>query len=191
MNKALVHFKGTVRSAPYFVNLMAILIGIMFKNRVSLFYGLYSYGIDIFNHYLKMFFKKVIYGNTDYIPILGYGRRPDGAKNCGIFIDEQNPNAKSTSFGMPSGHSNFATLCGVFWILYVLKNADLYQYTELYKYFVVIFISCLSLSILISRYYLGCHTVQQIVLGGLIGCFMGYLGFTIYNILSLTYDNIN
>lgn len=183
MNKALIHFKGTVRAAPYFVNLMAIIIGFIFKSKVSLFYGSYAYSVDILNHYLKLLCKNVIYKNTDYIPILGYGKRPIGAKNCGIFIDDANPNALSTSFGMPSGHSNFASLCGTFWILYILQNSDIYNGNDIYKYLVIAFITFLSLSIMISRYFLGCHTIQQIVVGGLMGIGMGYIGFMGFNML--------
>ena len=167
-------------AAPYYVNLMAILIGIIFRQPISLYYGLFSYFCDIINHFFKLFCKNVIYKNTDYIPLFGYGGRPEGAKYCGIFIDENNLKGLSTSFGMPSGHSHFATLAAVFWSLYLANKYELNLYT-----FISIGIICiLSLTIMISRYYLGCHTPQQIIVGGIIGLITGYLGYYLYKYIS-------
>ena len=176
MDKIITHFNGTVRAAPYYVNIMSILIGIIFRQPVALFYGLFSYFGDICNHFLKIFFKNVVYKNTDYLPILGYGKRPDGAKYCGIFIDENNLKGLSTSFGMPSGHSHFATLTAMFWSLYLIKEYNL----NLYTYISIGLICIMSLSVMISRYYLGCHTPQQIIFGGLLGLVTGYLGYYLY-----------
>ena len=176
MNKIITHFNGTVRAAPFFVNFMSILVGFFFRQPVGIFYGLYSYTTDIGNHFLKSFFKNVIYANNDPLPLLGYGKRPEDAKYCGIFIDEQNLEGLSTSFGMPSGHSHFASMSGVFWIMYMLNNYP----KSLYNYFIISLISLMSLTIMISRYCLGCHTIQQIMFGGLIGLFTGYYGYKLY-----------
>ena len=44
-----------------------------------------------------------------------------------------------------------------------------------------------------SRYYLNCHTIQHIIIGGLIGLLLGYIGFELYiflekNIKKLLYN---
>ena len=39
----------------------------------------------------------------------------------------------------------------------------------------------MSLSIMISRYYLGCHTIQQIIIGGIFGIIFGILGYLLYH----------
>jgi membrane-associated phospholipid phosphatase len=51
---------------------------------------------------------------------------------------------------------------------------------SLYNYLVISSISLMSLTVMLSRYYLGCHTIQQIILGGLIGLFTGYYGYKLY-----------
>tara|TARA_B110000037_G_C17060794_1_gene481794 strand:- start:869 stop:1417 length:549 start_codon:yes stop_codon:yes gene_type:complete len=179
MDNINVYFKGFVRSSPFIINMFSILIGIIFKSDVGLFYGLYAYGTDIINHYTKIFCKNVLYKNTDYIPLLGYGKRPDNAKNCGIFVDETNANKPATSFGMPSGHSNFATLCATFWIIYILKGGV--KYNNIFHQIIsILIILSISYSIMISRYYLGCHTKEQIIFGGLMGILFGFIGSFIF-----------
>ena len=180
MSKLITHFNGTVRAAPFFINFMSILIGFFFRQPVGIFFGLYSYVTDIGNHFLKLFFKNIIYSNNDPLPLLGYGKRPKGAKYCGIFIDEYNIKGLSTSFGMPSGHSHFATMTGVFWIMYMLQNYP----KNLYNNIIISIIAVMSITIMISRYYLGCHTIQQILFGGLIGLFTGYYGYKLYIFIS-------
>ena len=77
---------------------------------------------------------------------------------------------------MPSGHSYYAAFACIFWIMFLSKNYP----KDSYYYFSVFFVICLTVLILYSRHYLGCHTVQQIIAGTLIGSLVGYIGYKIY-----------
>jgi membrane-associated phospholipid phosphatase len=44
----------------------------------------------------------------------------------------------------------------------------------------VILLSAICIAIVVSRVLLGCHTVQQVIIGALIGLPLGYLGYKVY-----------
>ena len=79
---------------------------------------------DILNGYLKLYVFYPLMKDSHW-PILGKGNRPDGARNCGLFLEE---NAKlSTSYGMPSGHSQGAVFFSMYTILCILNsNMNIY-----------------------------------------------------------------
>ena len=124
---------------------------------------------NMINGVLKYKIAKPIMGDK-YYPILGKGSRPKGAANCGIWKDP--PGHKTTSYGMPSGHSQEAT---GFTTYMILKN--IYNGYALYDIRNII-LSSLALFIMYSRVYLNCHTVQQVIIGGLFGILFGTIGFT-------------
>ena len=184
MNKVSSYTKGLVRSAPLVVNLSAIIGGLITRQPIGIFFGIYAYLADLLVHIYKNIFKNYIYKKTNISKIIGPGERPPGAKYCGIFIDENNLEGKATSYGMPSGHAHFGALSGMFWILYVLNT----QPNDAYRLFIIILISIIALSIILSRIYLGCHTPQQVFLGSLVGVLMGYLGMILYRVF-LTFNS--
>ena len=91
------------------------------------------------------------------------GKRPIGAKNCGFFLNPKNTLSKS--YGMPSGHSQNA----VFFSTYVIMNILDSDITLHQKRIGISLFICLALGIMYSRVYLNCHTIQQVIIGGLIG----------------------
>jgi membrane-associated phospholipid phosphatase len=113
------------------------------------------------NNFFKNFvFKPLMKEET--FPIIGCGHRPIGAKNTGI-ISTGNV---STSYGMPSGHSQ-----GVgFFLLYEL----LFKKYNIIGNIILILI-CFYL--LYSRINLGCHTTQQTLIGFTIGALFAYIFF--------------
>ena len=96
--------------------------------------------------------------NVDYLPFLGRGHRPDGAKNCGIF--NECTNKLSKSYGFPSGHAQSAACIFVLMSLLV-KN----KYHKLFIFLFTIMIS-------FARIYENCHTIQQVISGYTIGYFI-------------------
>ena len=133
MSKLVNYYKGLVRAFPFIVNITSIIYGFILRSPIAIYFGIYSYSCDIINHFIKNFFRNVIYKNVENIPLLGQGKRPEGAKYCSIFINEDNLSGDSTSFGMPSGHSNTAVLVSTFWILYILDNFKL-DHIQLYQF---------------------------------------------------------
>ena len=126
---------------------------------------------DAFNHFLKNNICKPLMGNNKW-PIFGYGIRPKGAKYCSLFI-KPNSDGIPKSYGMPSGHSQNAAFFSSYVILNLLNN----PFSNSVKiYGTIIFIS-LAIGIMYSRVILKCHTVQQVIAGGLIGSALGAVYF--------------
>ena len=116
------------------------------------------------------------------LPILGLGERPNGANDCdftmnGLFLK---------TFGMPSGHSQIAwtiatyIICKISIIMYnkkyyINENLDCIWFI-LPLIILAIIVLCIALYISYSRVYVECcHTIQQVIVGGLIGIVSGFL----------------
>ena len=127
---------------------------------------------DGLNHFLKYSIVRPIMGNKKY-GILGSGARPQGAKDCGLFVGCKDPLSKKESYGMPSGHSQNVMLFSTYAILTLMKG----DHTDTMKKIGYVFFSSLAVGIMYSRVYLKCHTVQQVIVGGLLGLILGYIYF--------------
>ena len=108
-------------------------------------------------------------------PIIGKGTRPDDAISCGFFTPRTKIKKIVKSFGMPSGHSQtfafIGTLIGLH--LYNLPNKQ----HNIYKYITLIILTLLAMYMRV--YIEKCHTIQQTVIGALIGISLAIL-FTKY-----------
>jgi membrane-associated phospholipid phosphatase len=166
---------GLSRAFTIIIPIVSILCGIIFRNIMGIFLGLYVILCDGINHYVKILFKK-LYGNKSSYPILGIGERPNGARHCGSFIYEHDLEGIPTSYGMPSGHSQMATLTATFLIMYLLNTFGV----NLYNIISIGIILFICIGILYSRFHLKCHTIQQIIVGGLMGILYGIIGYYIY-----------
>ena len=159
-----------MRSMPLLINGVVLIYYLISNNSFYLrfFYILTASGF--INHALKTLVFKPLMGNKKY-PIIGKGSRPANARNCGLFYKK---NAKlSTSYGMPSGHTQFA---GVFSTIGGLKI-----YNSNYEFAIKVFGYLCFISFIFmmahSRVFIKCHTVQQTIMGGLIGIFIGYKSY--------------
>jgi len=152
---------------------------------MSFFYIVSSFMNLVFKHLFKLLYK---YANRKSLPILGIGERPPGAYvNPKIgYLDELSFEAKL--FGMPSGHSQSAWFLCVFGILYFMDKVYYSnKFNEKNKlngitknmWLILICIVMISLAIFISysRVHNNYHTIQQVIVGGLIG---SGLGLTFY-----------
>ena len=161
---------GFARAYPLIIISSILLSYFLTSNTDLLLLGIFLSINDIINHYLKtLIFKPLIGGKN--LPFLGLGKRPVGAKNCGIF--KKCPAEIATSYGMPSGHSQNAVFFSTYVILTLINSNFIYA---IKVYGIVLFIF-LALGIMYSRVYLKCHTVQQVIAGGLIGGILGALYF--------------
>ena len=177
INKAKNYYISNLRAFPCFIIVYSILTGLLFQNKLALFFGVYMFIVDcivmvlkkISNHVYKSF-------NKESLPILGIGKRPDNAKYTGCFITEDNLSGKTTTFGMPSGHSAIAGATFVFGILYIHEH---YKSSKA-KNLSYLILSVLCLSVAFSRIFLNCHTLQQVIVGFIIGGGFGFAGYVIY-----------
>lgn len=144
----------------------------------DLYFIVYLVTSNFLNGFFKYQIAKPIMGDKEY-PILGKGTRPPGASHCGIWKDP--PNYKTKSYGMPSGHAQEATGFATYIILDNLsKGGNILNITNIIVIFFALFIPY-------SRVYLNCHTIQQVIIGGIIGIIMGMIGWhlrpTILNLI--------
>jgi membrane-associated phospholipid phosphatase len=122
------------------------------------------------------------YGKEEII-IIGRGKRPEGAKNTACFL--KYPEKLSNTYGMPSGHSQRAWLFAIYLIMNILYNNYYFNgyanhpLNKILKIINIIVILIIASMVSISRVIENCHTWQQVILGGLIGCIIGYYTFFI------------
>jgi hypothetical protein len=118
--------------------------------------------------------------NKTKLPILGLGSRPSNASSCQFTLD----NKYATSFGMPSGHSQIAWTLSTYIIAKIItnwKNSNKDNKAITGFGYIWLVLSCLlvltgSLYISYSRVYIeGCHTLEQVTVGGLLGILCGFL----------------
>ena len=188
------YFVSNLRAFPCTLSLYSFVGGILFDNPAYIVFGIYITLCDMLvAHPLKLLSKAIYKAfNKDTIPLLGRGKRPVGAKYCGCFITESNLQGTFKSFGMPSGHSITAASTFAFWYLYFNEHT---QDIKLRRRQQVI-LGLICSAVILSRIYLGCHTIQQTIVGGMIGALLGIVGYKIiykkvlyyiqyYNILEL------
>ena len=140
---------------------------------------------SLFNYGTKYLVVKPIYNLTgkSELPLFGIGSRPKGATSCDVSLEGK----VATSFGMPSGHSQIIWTVGIYLLCRLINNyinkKDEFGRTNTILSIIWLIISCLVImSIMIyvsySRVYIeGCHTLQQVLIGGLIGATIGFLAF--------------
>lgn len=189
-------FPTLARIAPLSLTIMMILYAMMLPSFNSFYLVILILLSNVFNSLLKNAVMKPIYkwsgGNNLFL--LGIGSRPPGAINCKFALD----GIKSTSFGMPSGHSQIAWTIGTYLICQLInrfidnvkqnsKQNNNTTFAALILDDIWIFISIsVILSIITyisySRVYIeGCHTIQQVTVGGIIGVILGFIAFYFEN----------
>ena len=88
---------------------------------------------------------------------------------------------------MPSGHSLLAMFTAIFWSLYIINHYK--NDNKRMMSLIVLNMSCVA--VCLSRVYLNCHTIQQVIIGGIIGVGLGKLYYDnkdrIKSALNITY----
>jgi len=176
----------------------ALLLYCIIQPSYSSLYLFISFNIIIISNILLKYISKSIYllFNIETIPLLGIGKRPENATSCGTYLD----GLLSTTYGMPSGHSQIAWSVAIYFILKMIKkwynnNKDTKPIAIVgYMWLILscIFILGIATYISYSRVYIeGCHTIQQVIIGGILGSIMGFLVFffenPVINLLSSIY----
>lgn len=169
-----------LRSLPYMLAVVEFINGLAENNRESLFLSLGLLVGNNFNMVLKYIIKEIFGINS-------ITSRPEGARNCGIFNDCSLKICSSS--GMPSGH----TQAIAFWAGFKLKKIFLKE--KNWKNRKLSIIGIFIISILtglgrlsgkyvgsISTYYdAGCHTPLQVIVGYILGFYMGWKYYDFVN----------
>lgn len=167
------------RSSPL-IFLIILITNVFIYPSYESIYLLVSYiGVVFSNWVAKNAIAKPLYNllNISDIPIIGLGNRPPGASSCGITLD----NKPASSFGMPSGHSQIAWTIATYLIAkYIISNYydnnNKNNNNIIWKTFNLLFILICAVYISYSRVYIeGCHTLQQVIIGGIIGIIGGLI----------------
>lgn len=101
--------------------------------------------------------------------ILGPFERPLNAKNCGNFyISEKN---FSYTPGMPSGHSILAGYISIYMYYYLINKYKIHKS----KYNITLsFCILFTFYTMYTRVLFNCHTIQQTIIGAMIGIIIGH-----------------
>ena len=170
-----VYAEGVARAWPVIIIIVPFL-SYFLTNDIDLL--LLSAMITLVDKFITPFLKNYIFKNlmgTKNYPILGIGKRPKGAKDTGCFLTKKNE--ISNTYGMPSGHATSAWVFSIYTINVIL-NSSMNQTTKILGVFLFI---GLGIGIMYSRVKFRCHTIQQVILGGIFGSIFG----------KLYYDNKN
>ena len=168
------------QTTPRLILLYAFLYGIITYNLYFIIFSVLAFINLIVNSALKEIFK-IIYEslNVNKLPILGTYKRPPGACNCGSI-----PSKKiATSSGMPSGHSQNIWFFFSFMLLYIIQQFNYKKNKTTTDKIIfgltIITLLIISLFVSYSRVYNGCHTTQQVIIGGLFGLLFGFIAFSL------------
>ena len=169
------------RISPVLFFIGILLNCILYPSYESFYLFIIYFIVSISNHTFKEI-SKIIYNllNTKSLSVLGSGSRPPNANSCAFILD----NSTATSYGMPSGHSQTAWTFATYFLLKIIKNwynkynnnknISIIDYIWLVVSCILIFSSAIYISY--SRVYIeGCHTLQQVIVGGFIGIVSGFL----------------
>ena len=173
-NKIHSHIFETLRCSPILFDFIFLTLYSISNKKVYLKMLFIKLILVVLNKFIKDLFRRIFlkfgtYKNKGYyLPILGRGDRPYGAKNCGLFNDCSNKLSKS--HGFPSGHAQSAANIFILMNL-IIKNPN-------HKIIVFIFTIFISL----ARIYEKCHTIQQVIAGYIIGIFLTKRFINIMNI---------
>jgi membrane-associated phospholipid phosphatase len=170
------------RISPVAIVSVVLIYTTLSRTYYSLYLLICVLAISISNGVFKNLIFNPLYNlfNRKELPILGIGKRPQNANSCGILLDGKTDN----SYGMPSGHSQIAWATATYLLLkiYLDKHKitsarlNIYEISKVCALSVLIIGSAIYISF--SRVYIeGCHTIQQVAIGGLLGV---VCGFTVY-----------
>ena len=180
------------RTSPVTFAIM-LLMNCIFCPSYNSFYLLVMYCIiNMSNFVAKNLIFKPLYKiiGKDNIYLLGSGYRPKGATGCNFTIDGK----ASTTFGMPSGHSQIAWFLATYIIYNNIENINTLinnnnqnvNNTIIMEYIWNILSSIIILVIATyisySRVYIdGCHTIQQAIVGSILGIVCGIIVYYFRN----------
>jgi len=186
------------RSTPVIFSYLSLLNCMINPSYQSFYLFVAFNSINLSNWIIKHLIVKPIYEHLGKksLPILGIGKRPANATSCGTYLD----GLLSTTYGMPSGHSQIAWSVAIYFILKMIKkwynndkdNKPITILGYIWLILSCIFILGIATYISYSRVYIeGCHTIQQVIIGGILGSIMGFLVFffetPVINLLSSIY----
>ena len=176
MSKEGIIADGFTRAYPMFIVIYSLMNGLLNNSKENIvFCGILMIS-DMLNNILKRYIFAPLMGKGYRVPLLGIGTRPPNSKNSGLFKD----GTLSNTYGMPSGHAQISWLFATYWSLKIW-NDKRGAPSKIISIMVLCFFATM---VTYSRvYWAKCHTVQQVVVGSVVGIILGnisYKGLQIY-----------
>ena len=182
MNKVKEYLIGLARAWPIIVILIPFFSYFLTNNIDLLMLSVTLILLDkVFSPFMKHIVFKNLMGAKKY-PIIGIGERPKGAKDCGLFLTKKDIPARS--YGMPSGHSQSALFFSVYTIHEIINSSM----NQSIKIIGILLLISIGLGIMYSRIYLKCHTIQQVIIGALLGSVLGTLYYNNKNFIKQQFN---
>jgi membrane-associated phospholipid phosphatase len=170
MTKIATLVDGFARAYPMFIVLYSFMNGLLNNNEDNLLFGFFLLGGDVLNNILKRGVFRPLMGNKNF-PILGYGCRPAKSTNTGLFKD----NTLSKTYGMPSGHAQISWMFTIYWSMKIWNDRER---SDASKMIPILILLVFSIGVTYSRvFWAKCHTIQQVVIGSLIGSGLGVFSY--------------
>ena len=155
---------GFVRAYPIIVIFTSLIISFLTMNVSMFYFAIYLYITGEIVGSIKKHIVRPLMGKKKW-PILGKAERPRGKRMCTSFP----PNVSCKSTGMPSIHSQYATMPSTYWGMKIWKLPMMMEM----KLMIIGILILLSLLVMYSRvYWVGAHTIQQTIVGGGVGVFL-------------------
>ena len=138
--------------------------------------------VNVIIYILKNFIFKYIefflsyYNFNNIKSILGTFDRPFGAKNCSNFYE--NETNFSYTKGMPSGHCILAGYISIYMYHYILNK---YKIDKTKHNYILILCILFTFYTMHTRILFGCHTLEQTIIGAIIGIILGHYHYILSN----------
>ena len=117
---------------------------------------------DVLNYIIKHYILQPIMKDKTY-PIIGSGKRPDGATGTGIFTSDK----PSSTYGMPSGHAQGVSVFSTYLITNKIMKSSFSKYIKIVLSLILV---AFALLVMYGRVILTkAHTIQQVIIGSLVG----------------------
>jgi membrane-associated phospholipid phosphatase len=149
-------FNQVIRLIIWGIIIISFVYAVILDSRLLAFLVVGLLALEVFIQGVKMGVEKVF--GRNFIT-----SRPKGAKDCGAFIDCNNK--KDDSMGMPSGHS----MSIAFFVTFLILGS--YSKKRYINYIIGILLIILVMS---QRWWVGCHSLLQVIVGASIGIFLGW-----------------
>ena len=143
------------RNFAFFIFYFSLLEGFFFNDKKGILLAIISGLATLFNHFIKNV-SKLIFGSL--------GIRPTGASGCGYGASSK----LSTSYGMPSGHSQEAALIGTLVIL-ALETKNVWYYVKILLLCIFI-LGAMTMRVIFEK----CHTWLQVIIGASFGVALAF-----------------
>jgi membrane-associated phospholipid phosphatase len=159
------------KQSPFILLFILLLYFVLEQSYISIYLFIAYILVIISNFIAKYIIFKPIFDilNVTTLPILGLGIRPESSyknKNSDFIIDKLVLN----SFGMPSGHSQ------IMWALATYIIYKYLNYVSIYTILGSIIIIAIASYVSYSRVYIEkCHTIQQVIVGSILGIISGII----------------